>query len=545
MSHAAVDRPVSDGALPLGSRTGGRRPAFAPLRWAARQLPAVLAFGLLAGLGLYGHFLDWKLPKFSALSGAPAEEREDWCEEHGVPESQCVECNPTLMPAGPDHGWCSVHGVHNCPLEHPDVAQVKGAPDVLPDDFDRAARGLAMQDRILNNSVCKTYLRRVQFASLEAVKQAGVDVELVERRPISETIVANGEVTYDESRFASLASRVPGTVRRVEKQVGDYVQAGDVLALIDSADVGRAKTEMVQALAEENLRRKTYERLKGLSESGAVAGKQTIEAEAALVESHARVLGAERTIRNLGLNVDVESLRPLSEEELTARLNSLDLPSYLVAQLATEAEAANLVPLRAPMNGRIVARNVVAGEVTDSTRVLFQIADTSQMWLTLQVRAEDAGKVILGQPVKFRAAGIEEEVVGKVSWISTTADSRTRMVSVRADLPNPEERLRSETFGTGRIVLRDEPNAVVVPKEAIHSDGCCQLVFVRDKAYFDSPKSLKVFHVRTVRLGTQDDADAEILAGVLPGEVVVTKGSDVLRSQLLKNNLGEGCTCGQ
>jgi multidrug efflux pump subunit AcrA (membrane-fusion protein) len=167
------------------------------------------------------------------------------------------------------------------------------------------------------------------------------------------------------------------------------------------------------------------------------------------------------------------------------------------------------------------------------------------MWLTLQVRAEDASKVALGQKVKFAAAGIEDEAVGSVSWVSTTADSRTRMVSVRADLPNPEERLRSETFGTGQIVLRDEPNAVVVQKEAIHSDGCCQLVFVRDKGYFASAESPKVFHVRTVRLGAQSDGDVEVLAGVVPGEVVVTEGSDVLRSQLLKNNLGEGCTCGQ
>ena len=78
MSHATVDRAASEGALPVaarGERSSARRGRFGPLRWAARQLPAVLAFGLLAGLGFYGHSVEWKLPKFSAIAGAPTEER--------------------------------------------------------------------------------------------------------------------------------------------------------------------------------------------------------------------------------------------------------------------------------------------------------------------------------------------------------------------------------------------------------------------------------------------------------------------------------------
>ena len=70
-------------------------------------------------------------------------------------------------------------------------------------------------------------------------------------------------------------------------------------------------------------------------------------------------------------------------------------------------------------------------------------------------------------------------------------------------------------------------------------------MFVRDKGFFDSKTSPKVFHVRTVRLGTKTEKYTEVLSGVLPGEVVAAKGSDVLRAEMLKNNLGEGCTCGK
>jgi multidrug efflux pump subunit AcrA (membrane-fusion protein) len=167
------------------------------------------------------------------------------------------------------------------------------------------------------------------------------------------------------------------------------------------------------------------------------------------------------------------------------------------------------------------------------------------MWLTFSVPLEDAGKLALGQPVLFRPDGNHGEVSGKLVWISTTADSQTRMVTARAELPNPSGQLRNETFGAGRIVLREEQESIVVPNEAIHWEGCCHIVFVRDKRFFDGKVSPKVFHIRTVRLGAKTEKFTEIIAGLLPGEVVATKGSDVLRAELLKNNLGEGCTCGK
>lgn len=85
--------------------------------------------------------------------------------------------------------------------------------------------------------------------------------------------------------------------------------------------------------------------------------------------------------------------------------------------------------------------------------------------------------------------------------------------------------------------------AVVVPSNAIHWEGDCNVVFVQDKD-FAKPGSLKVFHVRSVRLGATDATSAEplteIVAGLLPGEMVATTNSGILRTELLKNNLGAG-----
>src|SRR5262249_24890418 len=102
-----------------------------------------------------------------------------------------------------------------------------------------------------------------------------------------------------------------------------------------------------------------------------------------------------------------------------------------------------------------------------------------------------------------------------------------------------EGRLRANVFGAARVVLREEGKAIVVPNRAVHWEGDCFVVFVRDKDYLQ-PGAPKVFHTRTVRLGARDQNQTEIIAGVLPGELVAARGSATLRAELLRGNLGEG-----
>lgn len=518
-------------------RPGGRLRTIVSggLHW----IPTLLVLTGLAAIGAYGHANHWKLPTFAAVTGTDQPVIDDWCEEHGVPESTCVACNPELMPLGPDYGWCTQHGVHNCALHHPDVAQLKEPPNISEFDFGRAEHALALRDRKRNNAACSVYQKRVQFASVEAVQQAGIDVELVGREPITESISGNGEIRYDATRLANLSTRVPGTVAEVQGKIGDTVRKGDVLAVIDAMEVGRLKGELVKALVAEELAQKNVDRLTGLRE-GVVPGKQILEMEADLAQSEADVLSAEQALANLGLPIDIDSLRDLSKKEIIDRLRFLGMPPLLARQFEAQTATANLIPIRSPMDGVIVQRQVVAGEVIDSKQILFEVADPSRMWLMLNIPLEQAELLSVGQEVRFLPNGSEREVVGTLNWISTAADRQTRMVQVRAELDNTERRLRDETFGAGRIILRNVPEAIVVPESAVHWEGCCQVVFVRNKHFFDEDAP-KVFHVRSVRTGVTNDGMTEIIAGVLPGEVVVTEGSDVLRAQLLKNSLGEGC----
>ena len=507
--------------------------------WLVRSIPTAIVLAVLAGLGWWGHHSGWALPKFSEVRGDAAALPDDWCEEHGVAESMCVECNPDQYPKRELHGWCKVHGVHECPLHHPDVAQLKSAAVIEPRDVARAERALKLRPRPENNPTCQNPGRRIQFASRDAATKAGVDVEPVLRSRVEELIRATGEIRYDETRIARLGSKAAGTVWRVEKQVGEQVQKGELLALIDAAGVGLAKAQLQQALAEWQFNSATFQRLKPLAESGATAPARLLEAESAVRTSWVRVRGAHQSLVNLGLPLPLENVRSLDESKLAARLHFLGLSRVTASELDPATTTSNLLPVTAPLSGIAVSRNVVAGEVVDTDKQLFTVADISQMWLRLNVPLEEAGYVAIGQKVQFTPDGASQPVTGAIDWTSTSADQKTRTVSVRATLQNPDGRLLNETFGVGTIVLREEPEAIVVPNEAVQWDGSCSVVFVRDTAWFEE-KSPKLFYTRSVRVGAKTDEVTEVIAGVLPGEVIATVGSDVLRAQLLKNNLGAG-----
>jgi cobalt-zinc-cadmium efflux system membrane fusion protein len=503
-----------------------------------RTIPAVLVFTALGGLFAWGHYSGWAVPRFSALTGAAPDDKDDWCRAHSIPESQCVECNPALMPKPKEYGWCKKHGVHECVLEHPDVAQTPTRAQVSTAHLDRAERALALAERAENNSKCKAHLRRLQFASAAAVEKAGIEVEPVWEAPIAEFVSANGEIGYDQTHTARLSARVPGTVFRAFKQVGDRVRAGEVVALVDAADVGRAKSELLSALASFRLKRGILARMQSTAAKGALPERTVLEAETVFSEARIRFLSAQQAMNNLGLPVQIESLDDVPDDQLADRLRFLGLPEN-VAESFTNATTGNLLPLIAPFDGVVVARDVVPGEVVDTHKILFVVVDTARVWLTLDVRLEDARFIRLNQQVRFRPDGGKEEAVGSITWISTEADHKTRTLKVRAVLDNAEGRLRANTFGSGKIVLREENKAVVVPNGAVHWEGDCHVVFIRDKDFL-KPGAPKVFHIRTVRLGAREDKQTEIIAGVLPGELVASKGSAALRAELLRGNLGEG-----
>ena len=205
-------------------------------------------------------------------------------------------------------------------------------------------------------------------------------------------------------------------------------------------------------------------------------------------------MGAKQTLANMGLPLQIDEARVSSTEELGKQLHFFGLPSDIASRLDAKTTTANLMPILASRDGIVLATNVSLGEMVDPGKPLFVVADTSRMWLMLNVRLEDVRYLRIrdaktntpGQTVKFRADGNKQDVVGELVWKSPEVDEKTRTVQFRAELPNPDGLLLAQTYGTGQIVLREEKNAIVIPPEAVHWEGDCHIVFVRDKNFMSS-----------------------------------------------------------
>ena len=185
-------------------------------------------------------------------------------------------------------------------------------------------------------------------------------------------------------------------------------------------------------------------------------------------------------------------------------------------------------------------RDVVAGEVVDPAKMLFEIVDNSIVWLTIGVRSEDVAKLQTGKTkVVFEPDGSAKSIEGTIDWISTEADHKTRTVRVRVNLDNKDGKLRAQHLrtwarhpsrGRSRVPCAEFGSACrrwkplpIRPRPALPRGG--------------GAKGLP--HAHGSRRA-KDDRNTEIIAGVLPGELVATKNSAMLMAELLRGKIGEG-----
>ena len=454
------------------SRVRTERSTTGFLPWLRRTVPFVLVAAGLAGVALWGHRTDWTF---------------------GVTDRRAER-----LPAAPG-------------------------------ELTRVRVGSALPAR----PDIPTALRRevtIEFDSADAVDAAGIGIAGVWPGAIAEVVETPGEVGFDPALVARVGPRAAGTVWRVNRKVGDPVASGEVLALVDAADAGKAKADLQQALAQVRLREKT---LAGRRAVAKVVSAQSVrEAEADLAEAETRLLAATQALANLDLSVNAADYRDLALDDVIGRMRLLGVPPG-TPNLDPKTATATLIPVRAPFAGVVLSADAVAGEAAEPGRPLFVVADPRRVWVTLRVHSGDAGRVAVGQIVRFRTDGSTEESGGAVEWVGRAADEGTRTVPVRAVLPNDAGRLRAGTLGQGRVVLRQEAKAILVPHAAVQSFRGTPVVFVRHPNYLkpDGPKS---FSARSVRLGARDTEYTEILAGLQADEVVATKGSGLLLNELTR-----------
>jgi cobalt-zinc-cadmium efflux system membrane fusion protein len=525
-----------------------------------RALPTALAWATLVAVAWWGHHTGWAAPSFASLFGGrpPAADDwcnahgvpftkciachpelagadpADWCKEHGVPESKCTVCHPELLKTGVADDWCKEHGVPEscCTICHPEIAHRGGAvppddgPEVAADETTAAPVPAPTPGK--DPRTCQKHALKVQFASTAAIDKAGVRLGVVTERRMAESIAAPAAVEYDRAHYANVVARTAGIARFVYRPPGARVAAGDLLAVIDAAEIGRAKSELLAADAADRAAQAALQRIVRSVELGTRSEAEGAQAAAAAAAAAARLYDARQALQALGL--------PLPEGTATvASVARLGLPEA-VLDGAADRQSANLLPVRAPIAGVVVAREVVTGEAVAAGAPLFAIADMQRLAVRIDVPEALAGRAAPGARVLFRPQPASDLAYpGAIDWIATALDEHTRTLQMRALVDNADGALRVHAFGTAQVVIRAAATAIAVPNAAVQWEGCCHVVFVR---IADT-----VFQPRKVRLGTRDAACTEILVGLLPGEVIATTGSGVLTAAIQSSNLGAGC-CG-
>ena len=534
-----------------------------------------------------------------------------WCGGHDVPESVCTRCDASLIPKfKAANDWCAGHGLPEtqCILCNPEV-QAKWAA-LNPNNAERGSTAdigrdavaeirLERNRRLLtgaNDSKCQVDQLRVRFLDATIVRKAGIKTEAVTVRRLSNTIECLGEVGFDQTRLAKVTPRIRGVVREATVEIGASVEAGDVLAVIDSPALGEAKSRYIRMRESYLLAKADHERVdaihKGIQRMLAVCtassstddvgrkllGVRIGEAKSRLLRAHAALKLARVTLerekimrqKEVGTAKAFEAARSglaaaeadfratheaiafASDRDLLAAARDLKVTKSdaeaaergLQILGVTEAELAAVgtepgrtlsrYSLRSPVAGRVVKRQAVVGELVEERDALYSVADLSTMWLLMDIYVRDLMVVRVGLPVIFTVDGLPGHIFeGHVAWVSDAVDDRTRTIKVRANLPNEQGLLRANMFGLARIIVRDDEELPCVPLEAVQTDGCCQLVFVK--------KEDTLFEPRKVTLGASASGYVEILDGLALGEQVVTAGSFLMKTEILKANIGAGC----
>jgi cobalt-zinc-cadmium efflux system membrane fusion protein len=281
---------------------------------------------------------------------------------------------------------------------------------------------------------------------------------------------------------------------------------------VDSTDLGAAKSDLLQAIEMAKLWDANAARERDLLEKGVGIEREALEATTRAAESRIEVNRARQRLRNLGL----------SEEQ--------------VALVERNSDTSSLLEILAPFDGTIVERTGVVGEVVEPRHALMAIADTDTMWAMVDLAESDLAVVHVGQQATVTLDGLpDRSFTGRVTWISTQVDPRTRTLSARVELSNASGLLRANMFGRARIKAGDDREALTVPKDAVQWEGCCNVAFVR------TDDAGTAFRPARLYLGYDAGNRYEVLMGLNAGDVVVTHGSFILKNEILKDAVGAGC----
>lgn len=427
------------------------------------------------------------------------------------------------------------------------------------------------------------------------MKEFGIELDKAGPGKLHTYINLPGEIIVDPDRLAHIVPRVPGIVRKVRKTLGDTVKKNEIMAILESAELGQAKIEYLALEQQLELARIDFSRIQTIHDNttlmlnllknspnpealhketeGLDMGKnrsrlistyttliltrETYSREKNLYEkkisSQADFLEAERDYKSAQADysatydeISFSIKRQLFDKSRTAKfaestMQAAERRLYILG--LTDGDLLDLkdfekhdiqlarVEIRAPFNGTVIGKHITLGEVLKEDSKVFVIADLSSLWVDLNVYQKDLPFVRKGQQVIISAGHNIPDASGTVSLVMPLVGEETRTALARVLLPNPDKRWLPGLFVNGKISVENQEVSLLIFKSAIQTIDSKPSVFVKTKEGLE-PQS--------VITGRESGDHVEIISGLSPGQQYVKKGAFTLKAQLAKGSFGDG-----
>ena len=418
--------------------------------------------------------------------------------------------------------------------------------------LDQTRRQLARGEELYRNEL-------ISLNELESRRTAETEQEAQHREASS--AVANANSALDRQERISSAKMASGRAVQEARNAVDEAERELAAAKARLTKAG-ARIEVVRGglpPAEQavDTARSTIEREQALAKDETRSGTALEEAKLRVSQAERIVSGKEGEVAEAGRKVDVATAVVKREERLSAgrvraREQLLDSEREVRAAAIAKDNAAEVlqilgsspsaaqqtrgplqIPVRSPLSGLVTELDAAVGEAVSAEQNLMSVIDLTEVYVEADVYEKDLPRLAEGQLVSVEVRSQPgERFLGSVVSISSKLDPETRAAHVRALLQNPGWRLKPGMFATVGFVTDRQAGALTVSGEAVQEVEGRPTVFVQQAS--------EQFEARTVVLGRRDGERIELTSGLTAGEVVVTKGSYLLKSQQMKGELGEG-----
>jgi len=317
-----------------------------------------------------------------------------------------------------------------------------------------------------------------------------LSVSPVRAESINAKLVLPAMVESDPARTAAVLTPLGGRILELKAGLGDRVRKGQVLAVIDSADLAQAYEDYDKAADAFELTRKNLERQEGQFKLGAASSRDLDQTRSDHVQAGAEYARTQARLKVLG-----------------------------VAAIA--GKRSSLLAVEAPVGGSITTLSVARGNmINDPTQPIMTIADLSTVWVTALVAEKDLAHVARDQDAEVELAAYPGRMLhGKVLFVSDVIEPDSRRDKLRIAFPNPDSTLKPNMFTTVTL-LGEKQTRLLLPTSALLMNNDRTTVFVATAPW--------TFERRTVHAVLDEGTTVALDSGVEAGEQVVVKGGILL-----------------